>query len=154
MEIFQYNLQRSKMNQLSKDTKRTILLRAIRLEYLEILNLIGGGDISKLGYDDVCEICHRYSRGNSKVGGGTRDTASRFVKSLVGAGVTRAEMSNLFENFKTDILSTLSSQLDVLYVKKKQEKQEELEKALVMFCSKCRKKHALRDCPTDSIEIC
>lgn len=63
-------------------------------------------------------------------------------------------MGNLFENFKTDILRTLSSQLDVLQVKKKHEKHEELEKALSMFCSKCRKKHALRECPADSIEVC
>lgn len=29
-----------------------------------------------------------------------------------------------------------------------------MEKALVMFCSKCRKKHALSECPVDSIEVC
>jgi len=57
VEIFQYNLQRSKMNQLIKDTKRTIFLRVIRVEPLEILNLMGGGDISKLSYDEVCELC-------------------------------------------------------------------------------------------------
>src|SRR5690606_28334457 len=125
-------MQRSKMNQLSKYNKRTIFLRAIKLEYLEIMNLMGGGDISKLGYDEVCEICRRYSRGNSKVGGEIRDTVSRLVRSVVGAKVTRAEMGKLFENFKTDILSTLSSQLDVLQVKKTQENQEELEKSLVV----------------------
>ena len=102
------------MNQLSKDTKRTIFLRAIRPESLEILNLMGGGDISKLSYDEACELCPRYSRGNYKVGGGTRDIASRLVNSVARDGVTRAEMGILFENFKTDILSTLSSQLDVL----------------------------------------
>jgi len=36
------------------------------------------------------------------------------VQSVAGAEVTRAEMGNIFENFKTDILSILSSQLDVL----------------------------------------
>lgn len=83
---------------------------------------MGGDDISKLGSDEVCEICQQYSRGNSKVGGGTRDTSSRLVKIVTGARVTRAEMGNLFENFKTNILSTLSFQLDVLQAKKKQEK--------------------------------
>ena len=47
------------------------------------------------------------------MGGGTRDTSSRLVKSVVGAGVTRAEMGILFEKFKADILRTLSSQLDI-----------------------------------------
>ena len=51
-------------------------------------------------------------------------------------------MGNLFGNFETKIIRTLSSQLDVLQAKKKQEKQDELEKALVVFYSKCRKKHA------------
>lgn len=77
--------------------------------------------------------------------------SSRFTKSVAGAGVTSAEMGNLFENFKTDILSTLPSQLDVLQAKKKQ---EEVEKALAMFCSKCRKKHPLRECPANTIEVC
>lgn len=36
------------------------------------------------------------------------------MKLVVGAGVTSTEMGNLFENFKTDILSTLSSKLDFL----------------------------------------
>lgn len=48
VERFQYILQRSNMNQLDKETKRTIVLRAIRTEYLEVLNLMGAGDISKL----------------------------------------------------------------------------------------------------------
>jgi len=47
-------------------------------------------------------------------------------------------MGNLFGNFETKIIRTLSSQLDVLQAKKKQEKQDELEKALVVFYSKCR----------------
>lgn len=91
VERFQYNIQISKMNQLSKDTKKTILLIAIKLGSLEIWNLVGGCEISKLDYDEVCEICWQYSR---------------------GARVTRAEMGYLFENLKIDILSMLSSELD------------------------------------------
>ena len=80
VERFQYNLQRSKMNQLDQETKRTIFLREIRSEYLAVLNLMGASDVSKLTYDVVCELCRRYSRGNSKIGGGSRDTSSRLVK--------------------------------------------------------------------------
>ena len=69
---------------------------------------MGAGDVSKQSQDDVCELCKRYSRGNSKVGGGPRDPSSKLVKSVARAGVTRAGMGNLFEIFKTDILSTLS----------------------------------------------
>ena len=38
---FQYNLQRSKLRQSQKDTLKTLLLKGIRSEYLEILSLMG-----------------------------------------------------------------------------------------------------------------
>jgi hypothetical protein len=99
---------------------RTILLRGIRDECLEVLNLMGSGDVSQLPYDEVCDLCRKYSRGNSKTGRSSRDATSRFTKSVAGAGVTKDEIGNMFENFKTDILISLSSQLDVLQVKKKE----------------------------------
>jgi len=34
-------------------------------------------------------------------------------------GVTRAEIGNLLENFKTDILGTLTTQLDIMQAKQK-----------------------------------
>jgi hypothetical protein len=49
-----------------------------------------------------------------------RDVTSIFTKSVVGNRVMRDEIGNMFENFKTDIIISLSSQLDVLQVKKKQ----------------------------------
>lgn len=88
------------------------------------------------------------------MGGGPRDIPSKLVKPVAGTRLTRFGMSNLFENLKTNILSTLSSRLDVLETKSKQEKHKALEKTMAVFCPKCRKKHALRECPTDSIEIC
>jgi hypothetical protein len=42
---------------------------------------------------------------------------AKITKSFVG--VTHVETDNLLENFKTDILSSLSSQFDTLRVKKK-----------------------------------
>jgi hypothetical protein len=57
----------------------------------------------------------------------------------------------MLDNFKTDILSSLSSQLDTFQAKKNK---EEVNLALVIFCSRCRKKHPLQECPLDSIEVC
>lgn len=101
---------------------------------------MGVGDKSKLSYDDVCELCPWYSRGNSKIGKGPRDTSSKLIKPAARTGVTRVQMGNLFENFKTYILSNLSSRLGVLQAKKKH---EGVEKDLVVLCSKCRKKTSL-----------
>jgi hypothetical protein len=49
--------------------------------------------------------------------------------------VTRAKIGNLFENFKTDIIRSFSSQLDVLQEK---QKHEEAKKELSILLSKCR----------------
>jgi hypothetical protein len=57
---FQYNLQRSKQKQLGKETLKTLLLKGIHDESLEILNLMGTGDVFQLPYDDICELCRRY----------------------------------------------------------------------------------------------
>jgi hypothetical protein len=69
------------------------------------------------------EISHKYSRGTSKIGKGPRDILERIRKN-VGSGVTREEIKNMLEDFKTDILSSLSSQLDTLQMKKKEEEIE------------------------------
>jgi hypothetical protein len=48
-------------------------------------------------------------------------------------------------------MNTFGSQIDTLKAKKKQEEQDQV---LSIYCPKCRKKHALRDCPLDKIQVC
>jgi hypothetical protein len=69
----------------------------------------------------------------------------------VTSGVTRDELENSLENFKTSLLGTLSLQLDTLKFKKKQEYKNV---SLSIFFPRCRKRHSLKECPLDSIEIC
>jgi hypothetical protein len=57
----------------------------------------------------------------------------------------------MLEDFKNDILSSLSSQLDTLQMKKKK---EEAEQDLAIFFPKCRMKHPWKECPLDQIEVC
>ena len=141
LERFLYNLQNSKHHSLSLDTIGTIFLKGIRDEYLDILNVMGKGDISNLPFEEISELCKKYSRGRAK--SGKRDISSKASKSAASA-VTRAEIGSLLENFKTDLLSTLGTQVDVLKAKKRKEEQDE---ALAIFCPKCRQKHPLRECP-------
>ena len=61
VEHFQYNLQRSKLRQLGKDTLKKLLLKGIKNEYVEILNLMGIGDVFQLSYDNVCELSEGFS---------------------------------------------------------------------------------------------
>ena len=147
-ERFAYNLQKSKQHSLNQETIRTIFLNGVRDEYLDSLNVMGKGDISNIPFEEIAELCQKYSRGRSKIG--KREASSKAAKSAAG-GITRAEIGSLLENFKTDLLSTLGTQVDVLKANKKKEEQEQ---ALAIFCSKCRKKHPLRECPLDSIQVC
>lgn len=60
-------------------------------------------------------------------------------------------MGIFLDNFKTDILGSLSEQLDNLKIQNKKKTKND---ALSIFCPKCRKKHALRECPLHSLEFC
>ncbi len=60
LEQFKYNLQKSKHRHLEKEILKTLILKGVKDEILEILNLIGKCDIFQLSYDDVCDLCIRY----------------------------------------------------------------------------------------------
>ena len=61
------------------------------------------------------------------------------------------ELGNLLENFKTDIMGTLTSQFDALETKKRQEEEDA---TLQIFCPKCRKRHHLKEFPFNTIIVC
>ena len=65
--------------------------------------------------------------------------------------VTKFKLGNLLENFKTDILNTISDQINTMKIRQKQEVEKV---ALAAFCSNCRHKHAERECPLNTIEVC
>jgi hypothetical protein len=56
------------------------MLRGITDDCMDLMNLMGRGDISQMGYDDICDLCRRYSRGISKHGKGPRDISVRITK--------------------------------------------------------------------------
>ena len=119
LERFQYNLKRAKMSNLYEETLKALLLKAIRDEWIDILNMMGKGDISQLPLHDIAELCVHLSRGKSKTGKGPRDPSLiRANKSATGS-VSRAEIGNMLDEFKTDILGSLSEQLDTLRIQNK-----------------------------------
>lgn len=103
---------------MEKEILKTLLLNGIKDEFLELLNLIRKGDVFQLSYDDVCELCIRYSRGLSKAGKNSREVSFLFSKSTTRTGDIGVEINDLFEHFKIDFISSLNSQLDVLQVEK------------------------------------
>ena len=118
---------------------KTLILKGIKDEFLELLNLIGKGDVFQLSYDDVCELCIKYSRGISKAGKNSREVSSLFSKSATRIEDISVEIKVLFENFKYDFISSLNSQFNVLQVQKNQEFDE-------VFFPHYRKEHLIDSC--------
>jgi len=118
VERFTYNLQRERKKDLVPEMRYVLFLRGIQDDCIELLNNMGEGDISKLEYNIILELGRNYSRGTSKTIKGPIDRLER-TRKTVGRGVMRPEIGNMLEDFKTDILSSLSSQLDTLQTKMK-----------------------------------
>ena len=74
LERFLYNPQKSRQSSLNSDTIRTIFLKGVRDDYINVLNLLGAGDISFLPFDQISELCRKYYRGKAKIGKYSRDS--------------------------------------------------------------------------------
>ena len=71
VERLLYNVHRSGHTTIGRDVLRIILLCGIREDCLNMLNLLGKGDISKEPFDNIVDLCRRYSRGSFRTS--TRD---------------------------------------------------------------------------------
>jgi hypothetical protein len=118
LERFLYNYQKTKQFSLDTAIVRTIFLKGVRDDCIELLNLMSSRDVYQNPFADIAEYCKRYSRSQAKTGKGIRDPTNRIVKPTSG-GVTRIELGNLLEIFKIDILNIISSQLDTIKIKRK-----------------------------------
>ena len=82
-----------------------MFLKGLRDDCIETLILIIGGDIYKKPFAEV-------SRSQAKVGKKLRELRENFrdyvQKKTMANVVTRVELGNLLEKFKTDILNTIS----------------------------------------------
>ena len=65
--------------------------------------------------------------------------------------MTRADIGNILENFKTDMMNSIYSQLDVM---REIHKQVAEDLVLGVFFPKCKKKHPPKECPLDKAEVC
>ena len=82
-------------------------------------------DIHHKPFSQIGEIFRNYSSSRGKVGRNIQEPYNRNLKGDTPStgGVTRMELGNLLENFKTDILGAMGSQLDVLQDKKTHEEE-------------------------------
>jgi len=145
VERFKYTLQTSNHSNIDKDILKIIFLQALREDSLDLLNIAGKGDISKEDFDSICKFFIQCSLGatRNKQGIKTSKTSNR--------GITKEKIGNLLDNLKTNILSTLSSHMDMLQEK---QKQMELERTMAIFFPQCMKKHPLKEFPLNTVETC
>ena len=61
VERLVYNMQRVGHTHMGLDVLKIILLHGIRDDCLDMLNLLGNGDISKESFENIIELCKRYS---------------------------------------------------------------------------------------------
>src|ERR1700678_1133459 len=95
VERLQYNLQRSNHLGVSKDILKTIFLKGVREYCLDMLNMLGKGDISKESYEDIVDFCKICSQGSTRNQSATKDTTFSRVHKSANGGETRAEIGNL-----------------------------------------------------------
>ena len=111
-----------------------------------MLNVLGKGDISKESFEKTVELCKRYSKGSFRNNKRDKrdklesDVFNRTQKSSNG-GTTREKIGNLLENFKTKMMSSISSEIDVLRSKQKQAVED---LTLGIFFPKCGKNHPMK----------
>ena len=66
VERILYNVQRVIHTTMGLYVLKIILLHGIREYFLGMLNLLGKGHISKEPFENIIELCKRYSRGSSR----------------------------------------------------------------------------------------
>ena len=100
---------------------KTTLIKGIKEQWVETLNIMGKGDLYQENFDDIIDLCIRCSRGSTRLKPAERDMIARDSK-IFGESITRTEIRNRLEDFKTNILGTLTTQLDIMQAKQKQAK--------------------------------
>jgi len=97
-----YNVKREKLHRLRSDTLKTLLLRTIIDEWIDILNIMSKGGVYQLSFEEIYETCKHISRGKARVGKST------------SRSVSQAKLVNLFDDFKAEILNNLTKQVEML----------------------------------------
>jgi hypothetical protein len=73
LERFLYNYQKTKQFSLDTATIRTIFLKGVRDDCIEVINLMSSGDVYQKKFADIAEYCKRYSHSQAKTRKSVRD---------------------------------------------------------------------------------
>jgi hypothetical protein len=110
-EIFQLSYKRAHNCTLDEDSLKLVLLRGVREDLMETLNLLSNGDIYQMDYDDIKQIFKNHSRSSRKKGRNGKGMVSQSSNPAIHI---KNEIGGLLEDMKTDILHSLAMQMDTL----------------------------------------
>lgn len=113
---------------------KLVLPRGIREDILDTLNFLVGGDIYELPSKDINIVFRNHSRETMKKGMSSQSMASTSSSN----SSIKGEIGNMLEDFKSEMLQTLTLQLDSMNIKISKRKQIEpwkwgREKGLIFF---------------------
>jgi len=129
-----------------------LFLRGLTNDYRNNSNLLGQEDIAQKSFDQICDLCKKFSRNQYRSGKGiqNRNKKTKSTNDMI------IGLENKMDNMKIEIMNIVSKQI---YSLKFQQKLVEEQESLSIFCPKCRRNHVLRECPldikeTNKCEIC
>ena len=79
VERFQYNLQRSPYAYLPDNVLKTTMIKGMKDQWIETLNIMGKGDIYQEENANIIDLCIRCSRGNTRLKPVERDMITRDI---------------------------------------------------------------------------
>jgi len=107
IQIFSYNVKRFKMYNLDEETLKALLLNSIKDERIDLISFMGKGDISLLSFGYIFELCIYISRGKARTKKNPRDSIMSRINKFETRKVSRVEIGNFLDNFKTNIFGFL-----------------------------------------------
>lgn len=132
---------------LDPESLKLVVLRGVREDILDNLYLLAGGDIYQLPYEDIKTTFRNHSSAAREKG---RSSQITIAISSSNSSIN-GEIGNILEDFRSEMLETLSLQLETMNIKRKQEEEEIF---LAIFCPRCTRMHPKNECPLKFIEIC
>ena len=108
-ERFQLSCKRARCT-LDPESLKLVLLRGIREDILETLNLLSGGDIYQLTYDDIKTVLKNHSSAAKKKGRASQALAHSSSSNTS----VKSEIGNMLEEFKNEMLHTLALQMGTM----------------------------------------
>ena len=116
LERFLYILQRSK-HKFDPSTIRTLFLHGLTDDARNNLNLLGQGDIAQKTFDQICDLCRKFSQNQSMSSRGIRSNSNN--NRFWSTNVVIIGLENKMDNMKTEIMNIVSKQINSLKFQQK-----------------------------------